>query len=217
MEYAVVVEGYFDALRLVQAGIENVVAPLGTSLTGEQARLLKRVAARITILFDGDKRATFRAAKALLAVGAQVTVAAMPAGEDPDTLVRKAGVRVVEQALRDAVDVLERQLQLLEQGGWLGTLDGRRRALDRLLPTLHATVDPVTRDLYVGRTAEALGVSREAVMQKVAARNGQSVRPVNDGGRVSTAVEPPPGAGDAWEVPEEGSDVVGEQRAERSG
>jgi DNA primase len=190
-EHAVLAEGYFDVLRLMLAGVDHVVAPLGTSLTAEQAQLLRRVTARVTIAFDGDKRglrATFRAAKALLRAGVQVTVAAMPAGEDPDTLVRKAGVAAVEQALRDAVDVLEREIQLLEQKGWLGTLDGRRRALDRLLPTLRAASDSVTRDLYVSRTAEALDITRESVMGKVAARNGRGVRPASRDDQGSAAV-----------------------------
>jgi DNA primase len=65
--------------------------------------------------------------------------------------------------LDDSIDVLERKLQLLERKGWLGTLSGRRRALDRLLPTIKSASDPVTRDLYVSRAAEALGVSRESV------------------------------------------------------
>ncbi len=180
--HAVLVEGYFDVLRLGLAGMDHVVAPLGTSLTTEQAQLLKRVAARITILFDSDRRglrATFRAANALLRVGVNVTVAVMPAGEDPDTLVRKAGTGAVQRVLQDAMDILERELQVLEEKGWLDTLTRRRRALDRLLPTLCATTDHVTRDLYVGRVGEVLGVSPESVMREVAARNGQRVRPVN--------------------------------------
>jgi DNA primase len=170
-EHAVVVEGYFDVLRLVESGMEHVVAPLGTGFTPDQARLLRRFSQRVTLLYDGDAaglRATFRAADELLRAGFNVAVATLPAGKDPDQLVREGGVAAVLAVLRDAIDVLERKLQLLERKGWLGSLSGRRRALDRLVPTVRAAADPVTRDLYVGRTAEALGISRDSVEREAA-------------------------------------------------
>jgi DNA primase len=165
-EYAVVVEGYFDALRLVHTGIEPVVAPLGTGLTGDQAALLGRFTEQVILLYDADApgmRASFRAADVLLRAGLRVSVATLPPGEDPDTLVQKGGVGAVRGLLDDAVDVLERKVQLLEKKGWLTSVAGRRRALDRLVATLAAPSDPVTRDLYVGRAAEALGISRAAI------------------------------------------------------
>ena len=165
-EFAVVVEGYFDALRLVQVGVENTVAPLGTGLTPDQAGLLRRFTEQVVLLYDGDApglRATFRAADELLRAGLRVSVATVPPGDDPDTLARKGGADAVRKVLDDAMDVVERKLQLLEKKSWLQSVAGRRRALDRLLPTLRAPRDPVTRDLYVGRVAEALGVTRGAI------------------------------------------------------
>lgn len=172
-EQAIVVEGYFDVLRLVETGIENVVAPLGTGFTVEQAQLLRRLAPSVTLLFDSDAaglRATFRTADELLRAGMAVMVATMPSGEDPDTLIAGGGVGAIESVLHDTIDVFERKLQLLERKGWLGTLAGRRRALDRLLPTLRAAADPVTRDLYVTRVSELLGISRESVTREIADR-----------------------------------------------
>jgi DNA primase len=174
-EHAVLVEGYFDVLRLLLAGLDHVVAPLGTGFTPEQALLLKKLTDRVTLLFDSDQaglRATFRAGDELLRGRVSVSVATMPEGEDPDTLARRGGLAAVEKVLRDAVDVFERKLQLLERKGWLGTLSGRRRALDRLLPTLRAAADPVTRDLYIARVGEALSVTREAVLREIADRPG---------------------------------------------
>ncbi|HEX9727222.1 MAG TPA: DNA primase [Gemmatimonadales bacterium] len=170
-ENAVVVEGYFDVLRLVEAGIEHAVAPLGTGFTADQAQLLRRVTDRVTLLFDSDAaglRATFRTADALLRAQLRVVVASLPEGEDPDTLVQRHGVKALETVLRDAVDVFERKVQILERKGWLQSLAGRRRALDRLLPTLRAAADPVTRDLYISRVTEVLGVSRESVLREIA-------------------------------------------------
>ncbi|HKI96077.1 MAG TPA: DNA primase [Gemmatimonadales bacterium] len=177
-EHAVLVEGYFDVLRLVEAGMEHVVAPLGTGFTSEQGQLLRRLTDRVTLLFDSDSaglRATFRTADVLLSEGVRVSVATMPEGEDPDTLVQRGGLKAMETVLHDALDVLERKLQLLERKGWLGNLQGRRRALDRLLPTLRAVSDPVTRDLYTGRVAEALGITRESVVREI--EQGIRMRP----------------------------------------
>jgi DNA primase len=171
-EHALLVEGYFDVLRLVLAGVEHVVAPLGTGFTLEQGKLLRRFTSRATLLFDSDTaglRATFRTADELLRAGMRVSVATMPEGEDPDSLVRAGGASAIERVLHDAVDVFERKLQLLERKGWLGTLAGRRQALDRLLPTIRAATDPVTRDLYAARAGEALGVSRDVVLREAAA------------------------------------------------
>ncbi len=165
-ECAILVEGYFDALRLAYTGLEHVVAPLGTGLTAEQAALLARFTRQVILLYDADAaglRATFRAGDALLRAGLRVSVATLPPGEDPDTLARRGGAAAVQRILDDAVDLLERKLQLLGRKGWLGSVPGRRRALDRLLPTLEAAADPVTRDLYLGRVAETLGVSRGVI------------------------------------------------------
>ena len=160
-ERAILVEGYFDVLRLSLAGIEEVVAPLGTGLTPEQAELVKRHAPHVILLYDSDEpglRATFRAGDELLRQGLRVSVASLPPGEDPDTLVQKQGAAGLEAILKDAVDPLERKIQILDRKAFFSSLPGRRRALDRLLPTIRAAKDPVTRDLYLARVAEAAGV-----------------------------------------------------------
>ncbi|HEX9633857.1 MAG TPA: DNA primase [Gemmatimonadales bacterium] len=173
VEHALLVEGYFDVLRLVLAGVEHVVAPLGTGFTMEQGKLLRRYAPHATVLFDSDApglRATFRTADELLRAGVRVSVATLPDGEDPDSLARKGGGAAIEKVLKDALDVFERKLLLIERKGWMGSLSGRRQALDRLLPTLRAASDPITRDLYLARVGEALGVSREAIQREMAER-----------------------------------------------
>lgn len=165
-ERAVLVEGYFDVIALSRAGIAETVAPLGTGLTGEQAVLLKRYAPHVVLLYDSDDaglRATFRAGDELLRHGLRVSVATLPEGEDPDTLVRARGARGLEEILRQSVDVLERKIQILERKGLFATLPGRRRALDRLLPTIRAATDPITRELYLTRAAEAAQVRKDVL------------------------------------------------------
>ncbi len=172
-EAVILVEGYFDVLRLVVAGIEHVIAPLGTALTSDQAALLKRYAPTATLLYDSDRaglRATFRAGDELLRQGMRVRVATLPAGEDPDTLVRAGGAAALDPIVRDAVDVLERKIQLLERKGWFDSVEHQRAALDRLLPTIRAAADPITRDLYLKIVSERSGVSRDVLQQQVAAK-----------------------------------------------
>ncbi|MCA9762141.1 MAG: DNA primase [Gemmatimonadetes bacterium] len=170
-EVALVVEGYFDVIRLSLAGIDHVVAPLGTALTEAQAKLLRRYGAEVVLIYDSDAaglKASFRAADTLLAEGARVRVVTMPDGEDPDTLVQRGGAAALQALIDDAVDVLDRKIQLLEQRGWFADMHRRREALDRLLPTLRAATDPVLREMYTTRVAEQMGIPREAVATEVA-------------------------------------------------
>ena len=169
-ERAILVEGQFDVLRVTLAGLEEVVAPLGTGLTDDQAELLHRHTAHVILLYDSDEpglRATFRAGDLLLRHKLRVSVASLPEGEDPDTLVQNKGLGALEQALKDSVDVLERKIQILERKDFFGTLPGRRRALDRLLPTIRAAADPITRDLYISRVAEVAGIRKDVLQREV--------------------------------------------------
>ncbi len=170
---AIVVEGYFDVLRPAQAGIEHVVAPLGTALTPDQAALLKRFASTVILLYDSDAaglKATFRAGDECLRHGLRVKVATMPPGDDPDSLVRTGGAAALQAILADAVDLVERKIQLLERKGWFAGVERRRDALDRLLPTIRATTDPIARDLYLGLVADKVGITRAVLEQELATR-----------------------------------------------
>jgi len=165
-ERAILVEGQFDVLRLTLTGFEEVVAPLGTGLTADQAELLQRHAQHVILLYDSDDaglRATFRAGDELLRHRLRVSVATLPEGEDPDTLARQGGAAALEGILKQAIDVLERKIQILERKGFFGSLPGRRRALDRLLPTIRAAADPITRELYISRVAEVSGVRKDVL------------------------------------------------------
>ncbi len=206
-ENGLVVEGYMDALSLHSAGIENVVAPLGTALTPDQAGKLVRYARKIYLLYDSDRaglRATFRAADALLAVGAEPMVVTLPEGEDPDSLVRREGPGRLRECLEDAVDVLERKLQILERRGYLETIDGRRRAVDALLPTLRAVEDPALRDLYVSRAAERTGVRRETLVHEMvrSGREGRGPSGPRTAGPARSALAAPAPAADGERVAE---------------
>ncbi len=97
----------------------------------------------------------------------RVRVATLPPGEDPDTLVRKGGAAGLEGVLRDAIDLFERKIQMLERKGYFEGVEHRREALDRLLPTIRAATDPITRELYLSLAAERSGVSKDVLEQEL--------------------------------------------------
>ena len=173
-------EGYMDVMALHRSGFLTAVAPLGTSLTPEQAELLGRYGRKVFLLYDSDAaglKATFRAGDTLLAAGVHPMVVSLPAGEDPDSLLQKAGPEALRGLLDDAVDVLERKLQILERQGYLESIEGRRRAVDGLLSTLRSVKDPALRDLYLGRAAERTGVRRDTLVSEVAREQAREAGP----------------------------------------
>jgi DNA primase len=117
----VVVEGNFDVVSLHARGITNVVAPLGTAFTGEQAAQIKRYSNHVTLLFDGDsagQRATRAAREPCQAQGLQARVAQLPAGKDPDDLVREGGREAIERVLTGARGLLEYMIDTVLRTGF---------------------------------------------------------------------------------------------------
>jgi DNA primase len=188
-ERALVVEGYFDCMRLIAAGVESAVAPLGTALTPAQAELLRKYTTTVFLLYDSDKaglKATFRAGDILLGLGMKVHVVTLPDGEDPDTFVQQQGRERLEAYLAQAIDVFERKIQILQRGGWFADLRRKRVALDRLLPSIRAASDPITRGLYLARAAEVIGVNpdvleRELRQPKLRGRDAGDVTDEDEG------------------------------------
>lgn len=167
----IIVEGYFDVIRLMLAGIEEVVAPMGTALTADQAALIRKYTQNVLLLYDSDQaglKATFKSGDALLGLGMSARVITLPEGEDPDTFVAKEGVSGFQHAANEAVDVFERKIQILERAGWFGDdLQKKRKAVDKLVPTIRITADRVLKDLYITRTAEVSGALRDTILREV--------------------------------------------------
>ena len=169
-ESALVVEGYTDVVSLSAAGLDNAVAPLGTSLTSEQAALLRRYTTRVYLLFDSDAaglKATFRAGDMLLSAGVHPSVVTLPPGEDPDTVVHKEGAEGLRRHIDQALDVLDRKLQILEERDHFSSIEQTRAAVDRLLPTIRAVQDPALRDIYVSKVADRTGVRRQTLEEEL--------------------------------------------------
>ena len=172
-DHVLVVEGYFDVVRLINAGFTTVVAPMGTALTEQQSQALRKLTKNIFLLYDSDKaglQATFRSGDELLRQGASVRIVTLPEGEDPDTFVKTHGATALTARMRDAIDVFERKIQLLERAGMFAELHKKRRALDRLFPTIRAASDQIMRDLYLTRASEVSGVAREVLEREMTGR-----------------------------------------------
>jgi DNA primase len=170
-EVALVVEGYMDYVSLAAHGITHAVAPLGTAMTDEQASLIANYTSRAILLYDSDKaglKATFRNGDQLLRAGVEVLVATLPEGEDPDSLVRAQGADALRRYLDDALDVMERKLQLLDRRGAFTSIKGTRRAIDVLLPTVRAARNEVVRGLYLKRMSDRTGVPVESLTAEAA-------------------------------------------------
>jgi DNA primase len=176
----------------VAAGSVAVVAPLGPALTSDQATLLARYTKQVFLVYDSDSaglKATFRAGDELLRHGVRVRVVTLPDGDDPDSFVAAHGRPAMDAELERALDVFDRKVQVLERAGWFGDLDRKRTAIDKTLPTIRATTDPITRSLYVTRLSEASGVSEATLWREVA---GDTPTPAP-----APAPAPSPGAAEA--------------------
>lgn len=178
---AVLVEGNFDLISLVAGGCTNVVAPLGTALTREQLRLIKRFAERVTLLFDGDVagvKAAVRGVPFFLAEQVVGRVALLPEGHDPDTFIREKGLPALNQLLEQAESLPEFVLNRLIQEYGL-TLDGKRRIVEELQPLVKAAVSPLQRSVFVSHFAEKLGMSMEQLDGHLESPSGnRSIPPV---------------------------------------
>jgi DNA primase len=166
---ALVVEGYFDVLALHRAGFHGAVATCGTALTADHARLLKRYADKVLLIFDEDaagRQATFRAMDALLPAGLSVSVVAMPVGEDPDSLLKEKGeegFRLCLDAARPVLETfIEDQLRVNDE-----SVEGRARAAEQVLDRIKRLPGDLERSLYMKRLAELTGLDVELLKSKV--------------------------------------------------
>ncbi len=181
----IIVEGYFDQMALHRAGFSHAVAACGTALTPEQARLLKRYAPRVTLLFDQDsagQKATFRAMDVLLEEGIATSVVALDAGEDPDSFLRRHGADEFRRRLLATRPVLEAFIDkvLLEQGE---SIEGRARAVEEVLPRLRRLPGDIERELYLKLLANRIGVEETLLRSKLQQKGVQ-------GNSAATALSP---------------------------
>ena len=159
----IIVEGNFDLISLVGSECRNVVAPLGTALTREQLRLLKRFGESAILLFDGDEagaKAAERAVPLFLAEQMAGKVALLPEGHDPDTFVREKGAAALETLLATAESLPEFLFErLVKRYGF--DLDGKRKIAEELKPLAAAAGSSLQRSVFIAHFSEKLGLANE--------------------------------------------------------
>ena len=168
--FAVMVEGYFDFAQVYQAGFQSVVASCGTALTPQQAQQLRRFTAKVVLSFDPDAAGQGAAAKScemLVAEGFDVNVAILPAGEDPDTFVRKHGPRGYGERLQHSRPYLEYLLDRSAAGHNLNSDEGRVEFLNEMLPVAGRIPDVGARDRFADRLAHKARITEDVVRAQI--------------------------------------------------
>jgi DNA primase len=194
---AVVCEGQLDLISLFESGITNVVAPQGTAFTENQARVLKRFVNEVVLCFDADtagQKAAERSLDALLQNDLIVRVAEMPAGEDPDSLVRSEGKEPFEKRVADARDFFDYWIERETAGVNLASLGAKMQLARSLAETVSRVRDPLMRGEVVNKVSARLGVSAQDFRSLLPKHRSESLRsgdhPEVDGTR-ETAPMPP--------------------------
>lgn len=152
LDRAILVEGYMDLVSLFQAGVKNVVASSGTSLTEEQVQLLSRFTKNIIILFDADpagQKASLRSIEILLKQDFEVKVISLPKGEDPDSYINKFGKESFDELIVAAKNFLEYQTAQFEEQGLFEDPAKATHAIRELVNTLALVNDELKRNLLL--------------------------------------------------------------------
>jgi DNA primase len=160
-----VCEGQLDLISLFESGITNVVAPQGTAFTEAQARVLKRFVNEVVLCFDADvagQKAAERSLDALLQNDLIVRMAEMPAGEDPDSLVRREGKTAFEKRIADARDFFDYWIERETANVDLNSLSAKMEVARTLAETVSHVHDLVMRGEVISKVSARLAVSASA-------------------------------------------------------
>ncbi len=160
--YALIVEGYFDVLRLHKHGFRNAVAPLGTALGEGHLRLLKRFTERLLLLFDSDEsgvRATLKHLETVLSNGFEVKIGILPVGFDPDRFLEDYGEQSFSTFMQNAQDFLDFSLSALSGLYQSNSPRGKARLAREIMRLIRCIPDEVERDEYRKRLEEKLQLS----------------------------------------------------------
>ena len=163
--YFIMVEGYMDLISLHQHGITNVVASLGTALTVNQARLLKRYADKVIISYDADvagQTATMRGLEILNDAGFDVRVLSIPQGKDPDEYVRSNGREAFMKLINEAEGLVEYRIK--KAGENINFKDSNDLVkYGKKVTEILAKVNPIEKDIYIKKISENTGIREQAL------------------------------------------------------
>ena len=174
IDYIIVVEGYVDVISLHRAGFDTAVASMGTALTLEQAKLIKRYASKVYICYDGDsagKNATLRGLEILRENGLDVLIVSLPDPLDPDDVINKFGASGYQKLLDEALPLLEFKLKYLAREYDMTSLDGKTKYAEKAIAELKKTGE-VEREMYLSLVASCSGLNIDFIRRMM---NGETM------------------------------------------
>jgi DNA primase len=166
MPYVIMVEGYMDTISLYQAGFCNVVASMGTSLTQEQARMLKRFSDNVMISYDQDsagQSADMRGLEILKDENLNVKVVLMPEGDDPDDVVRKYGADKYRECLENALPLVDYKLHAIGKKYDLTKTEDKRRYAQAVMPVIGEVSSAAEREDLLKKVRDETGFTYQSL------------------------------------------------------
>ena len=167
---AILVEGYMDVVSLADAGVENVVATLGTALTAEQAKLLKRYTDTVVLSYDSDgagQNATMRGIDILKEAGCRVRILQLDEGKDPDEYIRKNGKESFEKLVNQAISYMEYKIIGIKKKFDINTTDGSIRFLEEVSAELRKVRSPVEQAAYIRQISEMMKIPESSLRREI--------------------------------------------------
>ncbi|MBQ3493494.1 MAG: DNA primase [Clostridia bacterium] len=149
LDSVIIVEGHLDVVSLSQAGFGNVVATMGTALTKDQARMLKRYADKVYISYDGDfagQKAAIRGLEILSEEGLEVKVVSLPDGMDPDDAIKNLGEDGYRKLLAGAMPLIDFKLDILKRTYDVNSVDGKRKFVTNALKIIKESASSAERE-----------------------------------------------------------------------
>ena len=170
IDCVIMVEGHLDVVSLSQAGFRNVVASMGTALTKDQARILKRYSDKIIISYDGDfagQKAAIKGLEILSEEGLEVKVVCMPDGHDPDDIVREQGSEGYRKLLIDAKPLVDFKIDILKKTFDVNTVDGKRKFVTNAIRVIRESSSPAEQEDLLKTVRNITGITFETLKREL--------------------------------------------------
>jgi len=170
LDHLIIVEGYLDVITLYEYGFHNAVASLGTALTHDQAKLLRRYTRNIYIAYDGDaagQKATSRGLDILKDAGCSIKVIKLPKDMDPDDILRKHGVEYFNKLINNAVSLTDYKLEQLRSGYDLNNPEDKVEFATKAAEILVGVENPLERDVYIQKLYTSTGFRPELIYRLI--------------------------------------------------
>jgi DNA primase len=164
--HALIVEGYLDFLVPYQAGIQNIIATLGTALTVDQAKLLKRFAKTMVLVYDPDEAgesASMRGLDIFVSEDMNVYIAELPKGLDPDNYIRKNGAEDFIKLIKSSKNIFDYKFDKLSKRFNPATTNGKAGIVNEMLPTISKIGNAVAKSEMIKKLSKSLSVDEDAV------------------------------------------------------